>query len=225
MLRVLRDTRRPMEITEIAERLGVHANTVRFHLETLTANGQVEHISAERGVPGRPARLYWPVRGMDPKGPRQYLALAEALAESLAGTPDPRQRAIEAGRVWGRRQAEGMGTGSGDSSDAVTRLRHMLDELDFTPEQPTDTGGGRRRIDLRHCPFLELALERREVVCSLHLGLMRGAMEAWDSEVTVDRLDAFVEPDVCSAHLGNVRPLGGNAQETSTEEHSPHTPQ
>lgn len=216
-----------MEIIEIAERLGVHANTVRFHLATLVSNGQVEHLSAERGVPGRPARLYRPVQGMDPQGPRHYLALAEALTESLAGTTDPRQRAIEAGRAWGRRQAVGTGPGggAGDSSDAVDRLRLMLTELDFDPERPADTGGGGRRIDLRHCPFLELALERREVVCSLHLGLMRGAMEAWDSEVTVDRLDAFVEPDLCSAHLNNVRPTGGNVQETPTEEHSPHTPQ
>lgn len=209
-----------MEITEISERLGVHANTVRFHLGTLIANGRVEHFSAEGGVPGRPARLYRPVRGMDPKGPRHYRALAEALTESLADTPDPRKRAVEAGRAWGRRQAEGSKTCSGDSSEAVTRLRDMLHELDFAPEQPIDTGGGGRRIDLRHCPFLELALERGEVVCSLHLGLMRGAMEAWGSRVTVDRLEAFVEPDLCSAHLTD-----GSGQATPTEEHSPHTPQ
>lgn len=209
-----------MEITEIAEQLGVHANTVRFHLGTLVANGQVEHLSAERGVPGRPARLYRPVRGMDPKGPRHYLALAEALTESLADAPGPGRRAIEAGRAWGRRQAEGPGAGTVDSSDPITRLGHMLDELDFAPERSTDTGGGGRRIDLRHCPFLELALERREVVCSLHLGLMRGAMEAWDSRVTVDRLEAFVEPDLCSVHLTD-----GIGQATLTGEHSPHTPQ
>ena len=47
-----------MSVPEIAERLGVHANTVRFHLETLVANGQVEHLTADRGSPGRPARLY-----------------------------------------------------------------------------------------------------------------------------------------------------------------------
>jgi len=39
------------------------------------------------------------------------------------------------------------------------------------------------------------------VVCPIHLGLMRGAMEAWESPVTVDRLEAFAEPGLCVAHL------------------------
>lgn len=198
VLRLLRDTPRPMEITEIAERLGVHANTARFHLETLVSNGRVEHVTADRGTPGRPARLYRPVRGMDPMGPRHYQALAGALAESLAAVPDPRRRAIEAGRSWGRRQASVAAKATGPS-EPVALLVRMLDELDFAPEQPVGTD--RRRIGLRHCPFLELALGQREVVCPLHLGLMQGALEAWGSSVTVDRLDAFAEPDLCLAHL------------------------
>ena len=186
-----------MEIAEIAERIDVHANTVRFHLETLVANGQVEHLTTDRGAPGRPARRYRPVPGMDPRGPRHYRALAEALIESLAATPDVRSRAIEAGRSWGRRQAPEIAT-TARPSDSVALLMRMLDELDFAPERPlTDP----RSIGLRNCPFLELARDRREVVCSLHLGLMQGAMEAWGSPVTVDRLDAFVEPDLCAAHL------------------------
>ena len=200
VLRLLREAHRPLEIVEIAERLGVHANTARFHLETLVAHGQVEHLSAERGAPGRPARRYRPVRGMDPKGPRHYRALAEALAESLATAPDARSRAIEAGRSWGRRQASET-TVTADPSGSVAPLMRMLDELDFAPERPSTDP---RSIDLRHCPFLELATERREVVCSLHLGLMRGALEAWGAPMTVERLDAFVEPDLCSARLTDV---------------------
>jgi len=54
---------------------------------------------------------------------------------------------------------------------------------------------------LRHCPFLELAETSAQVVCPVHLGLMQGAMDAWGAPVDVDRLDAFVEPDLCLAHL------------------------
>jgi hypothetical protein len=39
------------------------------------------------------------------------------------------------------------------------------------------------------------------VVCPIHLGLMQGALEAWQAPVTVDRLEAFAEPDVCLAHI------------------------
>jgi hypothetical protein len=36
----------------------------------------------------------------------------------------------------------------------------------------------------------------------MHLGLMQGAMTAMDATVSVDRLDPFVEPDLCLAHVG-----------------------
>jgi len=54
---------------------------------------------------------------------------------------------------------------------------------------------------LRHCPFLELVESGAGIVCSLHLGLMQGAMAALCTPVTVERLDPFVEPDLCLAHL------------------------
>jgi predicted ArsR family transcriptional regulator len=47
----------------------------------------------------------------------------------------------------------------------------------------------------------ELAESQKAVVCPVHLGLMRGALETWEAPVTVDRLDAFVEPDPCLVQL------------------------
>ena len=38
-------------------------------------------------------------------------------------------------------------------------------------------------------------------MCSVHLGLMQGAMQTWESPLTVDRLEPFVPPDLCVAHL------------------------
>ncbi|WP_193517671.1 helix-turn-helix transcriptional regulator [Nocardiopsis kunsanensis] len=196
MLRLLRGAERPLGIAEIAERLGVHANTVRFHLEALAANGRVEHTTSGRGAPGRPARLYRPVPGMDPTGPRSYRVLAEALAAGLAGEPDPGRRAIEAGRSWGRSRAAADTSGS---AEPVSALMNLLDELGFAPELLPDGEG--QQIGVHHCPFLELATERPDVVCPLHLGLMQGAMEAWGSSTAVERVEAFVEPDLCATHL------------------------
>ena len=208
VLQLLRDTNVPLDIAEIAGRLGIHANTARFHLETLVGRGQVERTTAERGALGRPPLLFQAVPGMDPMGPRRYQLLAEVLAASFAADldldPDPSRRAAEAGRVWGRLQASAVTdtTPRGESADvagSVVRLMGMLDELGFAPEQAAD--GDLPLIRLRHCPFLELAVSRPEVVCPVHLGLMEGAMESWGSPVTVHRLDAFVEPDLCLAHL------------------------
>ena len=81
-----------------------------------------------------------------------------------------------------------------------------LDELGFAPERRTSNG--EQRVGLRHCPFLELAETHASVVCPIHLGLMQGALEAWGAPVTVDRLEAFVEPDLCLAHVTAVGAAG-----------------
>lgn len=201
---LLRVAGRSMSIAEIAEQLGIHANTARFHLDTLVNHGQVERTTAEPGAPGRPPQLFQSVRGMDPRGPRHYRVLAEVLAASLAGDPDPGHRSVHAGRVWGHRQGaavadQGEAAEKVDAAGAVGRLTVMLAELGFAPE--THIGGDSAQIGLRSCPFLELAVDRSEVVCAVHLGLMQGAMKSWDAPVTVHRLDPFVEPDLCVAHL------------------------
>ena len=82
----------------------------------------------------------------------------------------------------------------------------LLDTLGFAPELDDDRPhahpeGGPSQIRLRNCPFLELASSKPQIACSIHLGLMRGALDAWGSPVTVDRLDPFAEPDLCVAHL------------------------
>ena len=107
VLDLLRHAGEPLSIAEIADRLGVHVNTVRFHLGTLVANGQVERAAGQPGTPGRPAQLFRTVAGMDPMGPRHYRVLAEALTAGLASDPDPSDRAVTAGRAWGRQYAAG----------------------------------------------------------------------------------------------------------------------
>ncbi|MDT3441388.1 MULTISPECIES: metalloregulator ArsR/SmtB family transcription factor [unclassified Pseudofrankia] len=253
VLRVLKAAGAPRGIAEIADELGVHPNTIRFHLDTLVANGQAERAPSDRRRPGRPRALFRAVRGMDPGGPRHYRVLAEILMESVAAGSDPSTRAIEAGRAWGRRVAstasvgaahgavgDGAGAGAddngadddgavGDSADVgrgrgdgsrladaasrrqpVARLVRLLDDLGFAPEPPgvgVDAGSD-LRVRLRHCPFLELAETRAQVVCPVHLGVMRGALDAWKAPLTVDRLEPFAEPDLCVAYLV---PVGGRS--------------
>jgi predicted ArsR family transcriptional regulator len=189
-----------MSITAIANELGVHPNTVRFHLDTLVSDGRVEQAEPDRKRPGRPPSMFRAVRQMDPGGPRRYRLLAEILAMSLAAGRDPRAKALAAGRAWGRRlespapQRKKIG-----AKKSIDRLVGVLDELGFAPERRKS--GGEQQIGLRHCPFLELAEARTDVVCPIHLGIMQGVLESSAAPVGVDRLDAFVEPDLCLAHL------------------------
>jgi predicted ArsR family transcriptional regulator len=198
VLRVLRVSRVPMSIVAIADELDVHPNTVRFHLETLVADGQLEQVQPTRKGPGRPALMFRAVRQMDRGGTRHYQMLAEVLATGLAAEGDPAPKAQAAGREWGRR-LESESPVAASAGEAIDRLLEILDELGFAPERRKSGGAG--QIGLRHCPFLELAEAQARVICPVHLGLMQGALESWSAPVTVERLEPFVQPDLCLAHL------------------------
>jgi predicted ArsR family transcriptional regulator len=203
VLRLLKAAKTPLSIAAIARQLGVHPNTVRFHLDALVASGQAEHVAPDHGRPGRPAQLFRSVRRMDPAGPRRYQLLAEILVQSVAAGPDPSGRAADAGRAWGQlladRASTGEHTAQAQSGEPVARLVSLLGGLGFDPD--LQVSADRQQVGLRHCPFLELAQARAQVVCPVHLGLMQGAMAAWDAPVTVNRLEPYVEPDLCVAHL------------------------
>lgn len=203
VLRVLKAAPTPMSIVAIADQLGVHSNTVRFHLDTLVNDGQVEHAERDRKGPGRPPLMFRAIRQMDRSGPRRYRLLAEILAIGFAAEPHRGAKALAAGRAWGR-QLQGpppTATGIG-AEESIDHLVGVLDELGFAPERREfDAKKKDTTVGLRHCPFLELAETQTSVVCPIHLGLMQGALETWKAPIVVDRLDTFAEPDLCLAHL------------------------
>ncbi|BBX74079.1 helix-turn-helix transcriptional regulator [Mycobacterium shinjukuense] len=198
VLRLLRASGAPLTVVAIADQLGIHPNTVRFHLDSLVRAGQVERVRPARRGPGRPPLMFGAVRQMDRGGPRHYRLLAEILSNGLAAEPNPSARALAAGRAWGKR-LDPRPAGFASAEKSIDHLVGVLDELGFAPERRQ--ADGEQQVGLRHCPFLELAESRASVVCSIHLGIMQGALESWSAPVTVDRLEAFVEPDLCLAHL------------------------
>lgn len=198
VLRALKASSEPMSIVQLANVLDVHPNTVRFHLEALEGQGSVERVEPTRKRPGRPALLFRPIPQMDRGGTRRYRLLAEILTAGLAEDENAPAKALAAGRAWGERAAA-----STASSDAVDDLVALLDDLGFAPERRDC--GGEKQIGLRHCPFLELAETRANVVCPIHLGLMQGALHTWGAPLEVERLDSFVEPDLCLAQLSATR--------------------
>lgn len=192
VLDILRSASGPMTISQLADALDVHPNTIRFHLDALTGTGQVDRVEAGQTRPGRPPQLFRAARRMDPGGPTQYRVLAEILTHALDAGDDTEARARAIGHAWGRTVAAPAADSAADG------LVSLLDEFGFAPEQPEAD-----QLRLRHCPFLELAETRSAVVCSIHLGLMQGALENWRAPLTVERLDAFIEPDMCLVHLAS----------------------
>jgi len=201
ILEMLHDADGPLDVREVARRTGLHQNTARFHLEALAEAGLAVRETEDRETPGRPRIGYRAVADA-PGGPRQYRLLSVMLASLIAGTmPEPAAAAEAAGREWGAYLAEKPPPFQRPSADeAVAKLAGIMRELGFEPRTVTGADG-QYQLRLRQCPFLEVARQHPDVVCALHLGLMRGAADVMRAPVSVDELAPFAEPGLCVARL------------------------
>jgi predicted ArsR family transcriptional regulator len=202
VLDMLRAADGPLGVREVAQQMGLHPNTVRFHLEALVEAGLAVRKTEDRETPGRP-RIDYRAVADSPAGRRRYRLLAEMLTSLIAGTmPEPGTAAEEAGREWGAYLTEQPPPYRRlTAEEAIGKLTAIMEELGFSPQAETDPDSGQHRLFLRQCPFREVAQQHRDVICSLHLGLMRGALDRMRAPVTADRLDPFVEPSLCVARL------------------------
>lgn len=202
VLRALEAQPQPVPITTLAATTGLHPNTVREHLDALLRAGLVHRDHAATEGRGRPAWLYRVVADDEmPTGVAEYAGLASALAAAIErASHAPREDAIAAGREWGRRLAavRGGGPDGGTGGESAReRVVALLASLGFAPETgPRDTS-----IKLTRCPLLEAAHEHPEVVCGVHLGLVRGAFESYGGSAEHAELLAFSDPGACRLDL------------------------
>jgi predicted ArsR family transcriptional regulator len=167
---------RPAPTEELAERVGLHPNGVRVHLERMAEEGLVTR-TRERRSRGRP-RDTWSISpdaqpGGDP--PTAYAALGRWLVRTLLMV-HARARDVEAaGRQIGRELPAGD-----EAAPAERRFHDVLATLGFQPERQA-TGGDRLTYLLRNCPYRAVVGERQTLVCGLHRGLTRGLLDSIDA--------------------------------------------
>ena len=202
VLGILRAEDGPLGIREVARRTGVHQNTARFHLEALVNAGLAARATDNRGTPGWPRIAYRATAG-GPSRQRRYRLLDEMLTSMVAAVvPEPGRSAEEAGREWGAYLTEQPAPYERPSAaDAIGKLTATMTELGFAPAAEAEAGGTRYRLRLRHCPYREVALRHQDIICALHLGLMRGTLARMRAPVTAESLEPFAEPGVCVAAL------------------------
>lgn len=208
VLAVLRDSDGGLDARQVAELVGRHVTTVRHHLDRLVDEGvATRHTEQHRAMRGRPRVLYSATSRREPDEGDGLLAMM--LAAHLAQSDNPAAQAEEAGRRWGRALVDGhtlpATTGATQTSQredvgaATNRVVALLDEVGFEPSPRAVRRG--TVIELHHCPFRHVAQAHPDVACNLHLGLMRGALEQLDAPVQAERIEPFVTPELCRAHL------------------------
>lgn len=192
VLEHLRSTGAAEPVAVIAAAVGLHANTTRFHLDALTVAGMVHREAESRQQPGRPRVLY---RADAAPNETHYQDLAAAMVRHFAGPMDDRgSRAEQAGEAWG---AELLAELPAEPAEALPRLLGGLARLGYQPEL---VAGPPPSIELRPCPYSELAGEDPDTVCRLHLGLLRGLMDH-NGQWEVAALEPYVTPERCIVRL------------------------
>jgi predicted ArsR family transcriptional regulator len=200
MYRELARSTTALSAHDLAERLGLHANTVRLHLERLRDAGLVDVEPVHRGTVGRPQHLYFlaagaPALGFDPPAHALLAGLLAALAERVGADAAD---AADTGRVWG--------ADTGRRTPARTCLAALeleLARLGFEPASEPADGAleGSTRIDFLHCPFRELAEAYPELVCNLHRGLCEGVVEAAGGG-SVEEFATLYDAEPCHVVVG-----------------------
>jgi predicted ArsR family transcriptional regulator len=185
---VLTELRRPVGTEELAERVSLHPNGVRMHLERMVDSGLVER-KATRQRRGRPKDMWSVAPGARPGGdaPSAYADLGRWLTRviSLRKTSP---RAVEAA---GREIGRGMVT-TGDGRPAEEQMYAALVSLGFQPERTTDAADAGLTYRLCNCPYRDAVRESPEVVCGLHRGITRGLL---DLLAPATKLAGFVPRD------------------------------
>ncbi len=200
----LAESTAPLPAQELAERLGLHANTVRLHLERLRDVGIVEVEAMHQGRVGRPQHRYSlapgaPGLGFDPPAHALLAGLLAAVAEKAGADPGA-ARAV--GDAWGR-EAVKRSRYRRRNRDAplLADLVEQSDRLGFEPAADEPAPGQPVRVDFLHCPFRELAEAYPDLVCSLHRGLCEGIL-AGTGGAKVEGFAALYDPEPCHVVVG-----------------------
>jgi predicted ArsR family transcriptional regulator len=183
---VLREAADGLDTDAVAKRVRLHPNTVRWHLARLADDGIVRSAPERRRTRGRPRIVHRLTSEGSVRGRDEYRMLATMLTAALADDSEGARRAYATGREWGGHLAAAE-----PGADVAT----LLDRQGFAAERAGE------RIEMRRCPFYELAESNPEIVCTLHHGIVDGALEEMGSEQRVERLEPFAEPRLCIAHL------------------------
>lgn len=209
VLALLLTSARPLDAVAVAGEVGLHVTTARFHLEQLERAGLVRRAVERAGQRGRPRILFVAAPGAREDGAQRELSevLAGALVEDADGG---RARAIRAGEQWSRSFADELQAANDPSAAPLVT---MLDRLGFDPQ----LASAQSMIELHACPFRDEAQRNPDVICSVHLGLIRGAVRSLGHDADDVRLRPFVEPGLCVVEL-----LGGwaRAREAARQSHS-----
>ena len=193
LLEILRAQDRPTTLAALAATTSLHPNTVREHLNTLVRTGLATRTRERPHGRGRPAWTYQATSALTEAS--EYAALSVVLSSTIARTSaNPRADAAIAGEDWGRDLARRRGALPTTPESARARTMDLLDDLGFETRPDASAPS---TVRLTRCPLLEAARSNPRIVCTVHLGMLRGVLREYGTDPTGCDLVPFAEPGAC----------------------------
>ena len=198
IIRILRDTKEPLTVEQVAKRVGLPPNTARFHLESLVDAGFAIRETQSRTTPGRPKVAY---KGTLPTQTHEraqgFRLLSEVMAVTVAqANGGASEWMYKVGAEWGRILAT-----RGDPSQPVDEpkvFEKLIDKLDALWYSPEITDMDPPKVTMHNCPFWE-SVRRYSVMCQLHTGMINGCLEEMRSGYRLTRVKAQDPSHKCEA--------------------------
>lgn len=193
---------RPVSVREMSRRLTLHPNTLRPHLRRLEEAGLISREIRKTATVGRPQTLYSVLQTEDEEG-RDYRLLAEMLCGLVRG-----KRALEQAqnlsRQWGAYLVAQGGPKPGVKLPARRNLAILQEAMSRAGFDPRFRREGETEIEvtLRDCPFRDLADDHRDLVCTLHRGLIEGMLAGLKPPISLKSLQPFAERGICRVRAG-----------------------
>lgn len=173
-------------IAELCQATGLHANTVREHLQRLTHAGYVVPETEHRTTRGRPRVLY-----------------SAATGTAAASSPVARRKVEESARRGDLMRKVMPWTGEAEAGlapDAVHQLDALVDDLGEAGFDPI-VDAGALTVDLTPCAHAASRPAHRDTLCAVHLGLMDSVLAQAGGPLRVDGMAATCDPAQCIVHL------------------------
>ena len=187
----LQATAQPRSVGDIAEAVGIHKNSARFHLDALVAEGYAQRVPAHNGTQGRPPLIYSATNSAPTLSNRHLLDLTDVLlVEFVATAVDGLARAESAGHRWGTEVA-----GQNQADEPI---------LDALADNLAERGFGTRVSDqtlcFTRCPYREaMSEDRLPMVCAVHQGFLNGYLAASPGDLRPGQLK--IGATECSAEI------------------------
>lgn len=170
-------------IAELCEATGLHANTVREHLQRLMEGGYVIQTTERRTTRGRPRTLY-----------------SAATGTPEASSPIARDKVAEAARRGDMMRRILHDEGSELGRAATYQLDALVEHLEESGFEPI-VDESELTVELSPCPHAASRPEHRPVLCQVHLGLMQGVLTQAGGPLAADCVRAAARPEECTVQL------------------------